>query len=80
MAQYRERLDACRQAVNSIYTHLEENGISVGMVFRLRQLRERMLRVRDLLDSLLSPNPRWRRSSCWGAASSPRASAKASAR
>jgi site-specific recombinase len=57
IAQYRERLDACRQAVNSIYTHLEDNGISVGMVFRLRQLRERMLRVRELLDSLVSPKP-----------------------
>ncbi len=57
ITQYRERLDACRQAVNSIYAHLEENGISVGMVFRLRQLRERMLRVRELLDALLSPKP-----------------------
>ncbi|ABM38958.1 site-specific recombinase [Polaromonas naphthalenivorans] len=55
--QYRERLDACRQAVNSIYAHLEENGISVGMVFRLRQLRARMLRDRELLDALLSPKP-----------------------
>ena len=54
--QYRERLDACRQSVNSIYTHLEENGISVGMVFRLRQLRARMLRERELLEALLSPN------------------------
>lgn len=57
IAQYRERLDACRQAINSIYAHLEENGISVGMVFRLRQLRERMLRVRELLDSLIAPKP-----------------------
>ena len=55
--QYRERLDACRQAVNSIYAHLEENGISVGMVFRLRQLRARMLRDRELLEALLSPKP-----------------------
>lgn len=55
--QYRARLDACRQAINSIYAHLEENGISVGMVFRLRQLRARMLRDRELLDSLLSPKP-----------------------
>ena len=55
--QYRERLDACRQAINSIYAHLEENGISVGMVFRLRQLRARMLRDRELLDALLSPKP-----------------------
>ena len=55
--QYRERLDACRQAVNSMYTHLEVHGISVGMVFRLRQLRARILRVRELLDALLSPKP-----------------------
>jgi len=55
--QYRERLDACRQAVGSIYAHLEENGISLGMVFRLRQLRARMLRQRELLDALLSPKP-----------------------
>ena len=55
--QYRERLDACRQAVNSSYAHLEENGISVGMVFRLRQLRARMLRDRELLEALLSPKP-----------------------
>ncbi|MFZ3139857.1 site-specific recombinase [Polaromonas sp.] len=55
--QYRERLDACRQAVGSIYTHLEENGISLGMVFRLRQLRARMLRQRELLEALLSPKP-----------------------
>jgi len=55
--QYRERLDACRQAVNSIYTHLEENGISLGMVFRLRQLRARMLRQRELLEALLAANP-----------------------
>ena len=55
--QYRERLDACRQAVGSIYAHLEENGISLGMVFRLRQLRARMLRQRELLDALLAPKP-----------------------
>ena len=52
--QYRDRLDACRQALNSIYTHVEENGISVGLVFRLRQLRARMLRERELLEALLS--------------------------
>ena len=55
--QYRERLDACRQAVNDIYAHLEDNGVSVGMVFRLRQLRARMLRERELLEALLSAKP-----------------------
>ena len=57
LTRYRERLDACRQAINSIYAHLEENGVSLGMVFRLRQLRERMVRVRELLDSLTSAKP-----------------------
>ncbi|MES2511591.1 MAG: site-specific recombinase [Pseudomonadota bacterium] len=55
--QYRDRLDASRLAVNSVYTPLEENGISIGMVFRLRQLRARIMRVRELLDALLSPTP-----------------------
>ncbi|XAH23161.1 site-specific recombinase [Xylophilus sp. GW821-FHT01B05] len=55
--QLRERLDACRQAAATVYTHLEENGISVGLVFRLRQLRERLLRIRELLDCLLSADP-----------------------
>ena len=57
VTQYRQRLDDCRKAVNSIYAHLEENGISIGMVFRLRQLRARMLRERELLEALLSPKP-----------------------
>jgi len=53
----RERLDACRSAAGTVYAHLGDNGISVGLVFRLRQLRERILRVRDLLECLLSPQP-----------------------
>ena len=55
--QYRMRLDTCRQAVNGVYGHLDKNGISVGMVFLLRQLRERIVRVRELLDALVSPTP-----------------------
>ena len=57
VARYRERIEACRRAINSIYAHLDQHGISVGMVFRLRQLRARFLRVRELLDCLLSPKP-----------------------
>jgi len=53
----REHLDACRAAVNTVYAHFEDNGISVGLVFRLRQLRARILRVRELLECLLSPRP-----------------------
>ena len=57
LQQFREQLDACRHAASTVYTHLEDNGISVGLVFRLRQLRERVLRVRELLDCLLSALP-----------------------
>jgi len=57
LARYRERMEACRSAINSIYAHLDQHGISMGMVFRLRQLRARFLRVRELLDCLLSPKP-----------------------
>ena len=56
IATLRARLETCRQAVNGVYTHLEDNGISVGMVFMLRQLRERIVRVRELLDTLTSSN------------------------
>ena len=55
--QFKSRLEACRSAAASVYSHLKEHGISVGMVFRLRQLRERILRIRELLDCLLSEKP-----------------------
>ena len=57
IAKLRARLETCRQAVNGVYTHLEDNGISVGMVFLFRQLRERIVRVRELLDTLTSSHP-----------------------
>lgn len=53
----REHLDDCRQAASAVYTHLDENGISVGIVFRLIQLRERIVRVRQLLECLQSDHP-----------------------
>ena len=55
--QFKSRLEACRNAAASVYSHLDEHGISVGLVFRLRQLRERILRIRELLDCLLSEKP-----------------------
>ncbi len=51
--QFRAQLEACRHAAASVYAHLDAHGISVDLVFRLRQLRERVLRVRALLDCLL---------------------------
>ena len=57
LQQFRERLEACRSAAASVYTHLDAHGISVNLVFQLRQLRERVLRIRALLDCLLSSHP-----------------------
>jgi site-specific recombinase len=55
--QVRHWLDTCRHAAYTVYAHLEAHGISVGIVFRLRQLRERVLRIRQLLDALQAPEP-----------------------
>jgi site-specific recombinase len=52
-----DQLDRCRADADTVYTHLETHGISVGIVFRLRQLRERILRIRQLLDCLQSEQP-----------------------
>jgi site-specific recombinase len=57
LARYLERLDACRHAAASVYTHLDSYGISVNLVFQLRQLRTRAMRIRALLDCLLSEQP-----------------------
>jgi len=53
-AELVDQLERCRQDAYTVYAHLEAHGISVGIVFRLRQLRERILRVRQLLDCLLA--------------------------
>ncbi len=57
LQQFKQRLEACRLATNSVYSHLDKHGISVSLVFRVRQLRQRVLRVRDLLHCLLAPDP-----------------------
>lgn len=53
----RERLDACRAAIGTVYQHFAAEGISVGLVFRLRQVRTRIVRVRQLLSCLTSEHP-----------------------
>jgi site-specific recombinase len=50
---FRAKVDACRHAAATVYTHLDAHGISVNLVFRVRQLRGRVLRVHALLDCLL---------------------------
>ena len=53
----RERLDACRAAIGTVYQHFAAEGISVGLVFRVRQVRTRIVRVRQLLSCLTSEHP-----------------------
>lgn len=57
LRHFHNQLDDCRHAAATVYTHLEAYGISVNLVFQLRQLRERVLRIRALLDCLFSATP-----------------------
>ncbi len=57
LQQLRTQLEACRAAAASVYAHLDEHGVSVSLVFRIRQLRERILRIRALLDCLANKHP-----------------------
>lgn len=41
----------------SVYEHLEDNGISVEVLYQLRQLRQRVERAHALLDMLAGPRP-----------------------
>ena len=50
---YSQQLEACNQAASTVYRHLDAHGISVDLVFRLRQLRDRIARARTLLLCLL---------------------------
>jgi site-specific recombinase len=50
---YLQNLDACNLAASGVYQHLEAHGISVDLVFRLRQLRDRINRARTLLTCLM---------------------------
>lgn len=56
LEHYLKQLEACRHAASTVYTHLDANGISVNLVFQLRQMRGRTMRVRALLDCLLDSN------------------------
>ena len=53
-AQLVSLLERCQEDAHTVYAHLQAHGISVGIVFRLRQLRERILRAQQLLDCLLT--------------------------
>ena len=53
----RALLQRCREAADSVHSHLEEHGVSVNIVFELDQLRARTLRLEAVLDLLLSEAP-----------------------
>lgn len=57
-AQYlRALLDSCRRCAASVHEHLEEHGVSVGIVFEVDQLRARCDRIEALLICLLAEQP-----------------------
>lgn len=53
-AALRTQLDSCRHAAYTVYGHLQEQGISVEIVFRLRQMRKRIIRCKHLIDCLMA--------------------------
>ena len=54
-AYLRALLEACREAANSVFQHLEAHGVSVDIVFAAEQLKSRLARMELLLNALLSP-------------------------
>jgi site-specific recombinase len=50
-------LAACRAAAGSVTSHLEQFGISVDIVFELDQLQARTVRIEQLVDCVLAPEP-----------------------
>ena len=57
IAALREQLDACRASANTVYTHLQEHGISVNIEFQMQQLRQRIIRVKGMLMCLETAEP-----------------------
>lgn len=53
----RALLEACRQAADSVRSHLEEYGVSVDVVFQVDQLRARAERIDALLTCVLAHDP-----------------------
>ncbi len=53
----RALLDECRRAEDHVNAHLDENGISVNVIFLMDQLRERTERMDMLLTLLNAPDP-----------------------
>ncbi len=57
-AQYlRGLIDRCVILTQGVHEHLEAYGISVDVVFMIDQIQARCVRMEQLLDSLLAPQP-----------------------
>ncbi len=53
----RERLAECRAAAQTVFAHLQDNGVSTDLVFALRQTRKRMGRMQLMLNALVGAKP-----------------------
>ena len=47
-------LDRCRASVREIYAHLDENGVSVEIVFQIERMQARLARIEQLLEAWLA--------------------------
>jgi len=47
-------LDRCHDATRQIYAHLDENGVSVEIVFQIERMQARLARVERLLEAWLA--------------------------
>ncbi|MDE2608119.1 MAG: site-specific recombinase [Burkholderiales bacterium] len=51
---FRLVLDDCRRAIGEVYAHLDDNGVSVEIVFQVERMRTRIRRLERLLEAWLA--------------------------
>ncbi|GAB7546499.1 site-specific recombinase [Cupriavidus sp. 8B] len=57
---FRALLDGCHQAAQRVYDDLEENGVSVEVVFQIERMKVRLARIELLLATWVEPQRRGR--------------------
>ncbi|EHP40722.1 site-specific recombinase transmembrane protein [Cupriavidus basilensis OR16] len=57
---FRALLDGCHQAAQRVYDDLEENGVSVEVVFQIERMKVRLARIELLLATWVEPQRRSR--------------------
>lgn len=57
---FRALLDGCHQAAQCVYDDLEENGVSVEVVFQIERMKVRLARIELLLATWVEPQRRHR--------------------